>query len=73
MILTGGLLPHRGVLKLMRESHFTILLTEDDTYTAAKKVHERRVKIRAQDEDKVREAAGIVKNYLDIEKIISQI
>ncbi|MBC7190360.1 AAA family ATPase [Candidatus Aerophobetes bacterium] len=73
MILTGGLLPHKGVLKLMKESHFAILLTEDDTYTATKKVHERRVKIRAQDEEKVREAAELVKNYLDIEEIVSQI
>jgi len=42
MILTGGLLPHKGVLRLMKESRFSILLSEDDTYTTTKKVHERR-------------------------------
>ena len=73
MIFTGGLLPHKGVLRLIKESNFPILLSEDDTYTTAKKVHERRVKIRAKDEDKVKEAAELVKTFLNIDEIISQI
>jgi len=73
MILTGGLIPHQGVLKLMKESRFPILLSEDDTYTTAKKVHECRVKIRSKDEDKVKEAAHLVSTYLDVEGIVEQI
>lgn len=73
IILTGGLLPHKGVLKLMKESEFPILLSEDDTYTATKKVHERRVKIRSIDKDKVREAADLVSEYLDLQEIIARI
>lgn len=73
IILTGGLMPHKGVMRLMRESQFTILLSEDDTYTTTKKVHERRVKIRAIDQDKVKESAELVKNYLDVERIIESI
>lgn len=73
MVLTGGLLPHKGVLRLMKESRFPILLSEDDTYTTTKRVHERRVKIRAIDKDKVREAAQLVKDYLEVEEIISSI
>ncbi len=73
VILTGGLLPHKGVLKLFGESEFSILLSEDDTYTTTKKVHERRVKIRAIDKDKVRETAQLVSTYLNIDEIVSQI
>lgn len=73
MILTGNLLPHEGVLKLLNKSPFPILLSEDDTYTTAKKVHECRVKIRAKDEDKVKEAAQLVKNYVDVDQIVNQI
>ncbi len=72
-ILTGGLLPHEGVLKLFGESGFSILLSEDDTYTTTKKVHERRVKIRATDEDKVRGTARLVSTYLNIDEIINRI
>jgi len=73
IILTGGLLPHKGVLRLMKEGQFPILLSEDDTYTTTKKVHERRVKIRATDEYKVKEAADLVSEYLDLEEIIARI
>jgi len=73
MILTGGLLPHKGVLKLIKDCRSTILFSEDDTYTVTKRVHERRVKIRATDEDKVREAVQLVSTYLNIDEIISQI
>ena len=73
IILTGGLLPHKGVLRLMKEGQFPILLSEDDTYTTTKKVHERRVKIRATDEYKVKEAADLVSEYLDLEEIIARV
>lgn len=71
IILTGGFLPH--TLRLMEECSFAILSSKDDTYTTANKVHERRVKIRATDEDKVREAARLAKTYLNIDEIMSQI
>jgi BioD-like phosphotransacetylase family protein len=67
IILTGGLLPHEGVLKLMRESPLAVLFSDDDTYGTTKKVHERRVKIRAKDEDKVSEACGLVREYVDLD------
>ncbi len=73
MIFTGNLIPHKGVLRLLEKSPFPILLSGEDTYTTTKKVYECRVKIRAKDEDKVKEAAHLVKNYLDIDAIVSQI
>jgi len=73
MIFTGNLLPHKGVLRLLEKSPFPVLLSEDDTYTTTKKVHECRVKIRAKDEDKVKEATYLVKNYLNIDEIVSRI
>lgn len=73
MILTGGFLPHKDVLELMKKCYFPILFSKDDTYTTTKKVHERRVKIRASDEDKVKETAQLVNTYLNINEIISQI
>ena len=72
IILTGGLWPHQGVLKLMKQCRFPILFSQDDTYTTTKKVHECRVKIRATDEDKVKEAAGLVNTYLDVDEIVSR-
>ncbi|MBE0477906.1 AAA family ATPase [Candidatus Aerophobetes bacterium] len=73
IILTGNLLPHEGVMRLLKESQFPILISEDDTYITTKKVHECRVKIRAKDEDKVKEAARLMETYLDIDEIVNSI
>ena len=73
MILTGGLKPHRGILKLVKNCDFPVLLSTDDTYNTAKKVHERRVKIRSSDRDKIAEAERLVIRYVDLEKLMQQI
>lgn len=73
MILTGDLLPHQGVWGLLEKGRFPVFLSEDDTYTTAKKVHECRVKIRAKDEDKIKEAAQLTRDFLNIDEIVSRI
>lgn len=73
MILTGGLIPHDKVLSLIRSSSLPVLISQDDTYTAAKKVHERRVKIRSSDKDKVRKAKELVSQYIDIDEIVARL
>jgi len=73
IILTGGLIPHDKVLRLIRSSSLPVLISKDDTYTTAKKVHERRVKIRSSDEDKVRKAKELVSQYIDIDEIVARL
>lgn len=73
MILTGGLKPHRRVLKLVKNCDFTILLSDNDTYNTAKRVHERRVKIRSSDKDKIKEAERLVTQYVDLDRLMGLI
>jgi len=72
MVLTGGLTPHKRILKLMKSCNFSILTSENDTYTTTKKIHERRVKIRSIDEDKVKETEKLVSQYVDIEGLVQR-
>ena len=73
MILTGGLKPHQRILKLVKNCDFPILFSRDDTYNTARKVHERRVKIRSCDEYKIEEAERLVTRYVDLDKLMQQI
>ena len=73
MILTGGLKPHRRILKLVKNCDFPVLLSGDDTYNTAKKVHERRVKIRSSDKDKIKEAERLVTRYVDLDELMQHI
>ena len=73
MILTGGLKPHERILNLVKNCDFPVLLSTDDTYNTAKKVHERRVKIRSSDKDKIEEAERLVTRYVDIDMLMQHI
>ena len=73
MILTGGLLPHKGVMDLIRNCRSTILFSEDDTYQITKRVHECRVKIKATDKDKIDEAVKLVEDYVDMDEIVARL
>lgn len=72
MILTGGLMPHDKILGLIRSGSLPVLISKDDTYTTAKKVHERRVKIRSSDKDKVKKAKELVTKYIDTDEIVAR-
>ncbi len=73
MILTGGLKPHERILKFVKNCDFPVLLSTDDTYNTAKKVHERRVKLRSTDKDKIEEAERLVTRYVDIDMLMQHI
>jgi len=73
MVFTGGLKPHQRILKLVKNCSFSILLSDSDTYATTRKIHERRVKIRSSDEDKIKEAERLVTRYVDLDKLMQQI
>lgn len=70
MILTGGFLPHPGVIEVMKSTNIPILLTEKDTYAAASIIHDLTVKIRPQDENKIEAVKNMVRDYVAIDEIL---
>lgn len=72
MVLTGGFAPHVKIRRLMKSCNFSILTSGNDTYTTTKRIHERRVKIRSTDEDKVKETEKLVSQYVDIEGLVQR-
>ncbi len=73
MVLTGDLKPHQRILGLMKNCNFPILICDRDTYTTTKKIHERRVKIRSSDEDKIKDAEELVSQYVNLKELVRQI
>ncbi|GAI31218.1 unnamed protein product, partial [marine sediment metagenome] len=72
MVLTGGFAPHVKIRRLMKSCNFSILTSGNDTYTTTKRIHERRVKIRSTDENKVKETEKLVSQYVDIEGLVQR-
>ena len=72
MMLTGGFVPPEGVCKMMREAGVPVLLTDDDTATAAFEARSMVAKIREQDKDKIQMAEELVggwSGWVDVERI----
>jgi len=71
ILLTGGIIPHKRILNLLRLAKIPVLLSQEDTYTASSRIDDFMVKIRPEDKDKIKEIKDLVGKYVNIERIIS--
>jgi BioD-like phosphotransacetylase family protein len=70
MVLTGSSRPGPGVMKVIREMPFPVLLTEHDVYPVASKVHDLIVKTRPYDLEKIQVIRDLIARHVDVDKII---
>ena len=70
IILTGGFMPHPGVLEVIKSTNIPVLLTEKDTYACASLIHDLTVKIRPGDENKIEAVKNMVKDYVAIDELL---
>lgn len=69
LVLTGGITPHRSILKMIKQYNFPTLLVKYDTYTTASKIHDIIVKLRIDDKEKLAIINELVENYVDVDGI----
>lgn len=70
IILTGGIVPHKEIVRLIKKTDIPVLLSKEDTYRVAARVHDRTIKIRPEDKEKIEKAVSLVEYYVDIERIV---
>jgi len=73
MILSGGLTPDVKITELLKKSGIPVLISEDDIYTIAGKMDGLTCKIQKTDKEKIAEAVSLVKEYVDIDAILSSL
>jgi hypothetical protein len=73
IILTGGIMPNKTILKLVKRTNIPIILVSDNTYETAQKLNNLIVKIRPEDTEKIREATKLIKKYVNIKRIIEKL
>ena len=71
MLLTGGLTPHPSVMALLEQSDIPVATTTLDTFQTAYRVREHTYKIRATDREKIATVESLIREYVDIEAILS--
>ena len=70
IIFTGGLLPHKEVIRIIKKATIPVLLSQEDTYTVATRVHDRIIKIRPEDTEKIEMVTGMLGEHVDIPAIL---
>ena len=73
IIITGGIMPEQPVMDLLRKAQIAVLLAREDTYSVATLVHDLTVKLRPRDKDKIDAVVKLVKDNVDLKKILKGI
>jgi BioD-like phosphotransacetylase family protein len=70
IVLSGGLTPDKCTMDLLQSSGLPVLLSSSDTYTVATIIHDLTVKIRSRDAAKINLVVKMIKDNVDLAKIL---
>ncbi|PIP18684.1 MAG: hypothetical protein COT38_00175 [Candidatus Omnitrophica bacterium CG08_land_8_20_14_0_20_41_16] len=70
MVLSGGITPEQPVMSLLGKAGIPVLLAKADTYDVATSIHDLTVKIRPCDKVKIEAVVKLVKDNVDLKKIL---
>lgn len=73
VVLSCGITPGKEIINLLKERSVPVLLANKDTYSVASIVHDITVKIRPQDKEKIDIAIKLIKNNVDLDKLLKSI
>jgi phosphate acetyltransferase len=73
IILSGGIMPEKPVLDLLAQAQLPVLLAGQDTYTVSSMIHDLTVKIRPENLTKINTAVKLIRDYVDLERILKGI
>lgn len=73
IVLTGDLLPSQDFINQTQDASIPVLLTKQDTYTAASTVHDLTVKIRPTDREKIETVKKLIHDYVGLDMIIKRL
>jgi len=73
VLLTGGVMPQKSTLSMIGRTSIPVMMTKDDSYSAASAVHSLKVKIQPADSAKTALASRLVREYVDLHHILDQI
>jgi len=73
IVLTCDMVPDQQVMNLLKMAQIPVLLATADTYTVAYRLHDLTVKIRPRDTEKINTVINLIKENVDLEKILKGI
>jgi BioD-like phosphotransacetylase family protein len=73
IVLTGGIMPHPAIYRLVSQTQIPLISVKDDTFTAAQRITNMIVKIKPEAKEKINKVKEIIKQHVDIDEIVKLI
>ncbi len=73
IVLSGGTPPGLKTQHMLQVSRIATLISKDDTYSIASRIHSLTIKIKPQDKDKIKIIFDMVEKYVDIDRVITNL
>ncbi|MCX5703307.1 MAG: AAA family ATPase [Candidatus Omnitrophica bacterium] len=73
MVLSGEIMPGESIVNSLKMAQIPVLIGKADTYSVATCVYDLTVKIRPQDSGKINSVIKMVKESVDLDKILSHL
>ncbi len=70
LILTGGIEPHPTIIPLLNRNNIPVLISKDDTFTVSSRMADLGFKIRIYDTSKIANLHTLVKDHVDITRLM---
>ncbi len=70
IILSGGITPEQPIMNLLYKAQVPVLLAKSDTYDVATSIHDLTVKIRPRDKEKIDAVVKLIKDNVDVGRIL---
>jgi hypothetical protein len=71
LLLTGGLIPHLSIVNMLRQVDVPVVLSDEDTATAAYAARQLVAKITPRDADKIALAVDLIAEHVDLDAIFA--
>ncbi len=73
IVLTGGLMPHPTIQKMICRTPIPVIFVEEDTFTTAKQITNMIIKIKPEATEKIDKIKEIIKEYVDISAVLEEV
>lgn len=73
IVLTGGVKPRRGVLRVIQRTSIPVMVSDEDTYRVASTLHDMMIKIKPNEHEKIHLVQQMYEKYFDVDRLLERI
>lgn len=71
IIFTGGVQPHKKIMKLLKRTNIPLILVTEDSFAIATDINHMIFKLRPDDSEKITKIEALIEKYIDIDHLSS--